>query len=239
LFSATVREVRLPNGDLLWQNLRLEILCGQKVLISGPEGAGKSVLFKTFAGVWPFVDESQVRLTVEDASDVLFVPQRPALPKHCSLREALSYPELDTTYTDTELRAALYEVKLSKLLSSQASEEEKGLGDVKETPQENGLESGLDRKEDWTMRLSPGMQQRLAFGHIILRKPHLVFLDEAVSNVGKDAAVELYATISRHLPARAAIVSISHDVATLQPLHDVHMVITGEGSEKVLAPKRK
>lgn len=250
---ADIREVRLPSGEPIWRNIHVELEPGQRALISGPEGIGKSVLFKALAGVWPFVEGSDVQLPVEDASQVLFVPQRPALPKYCSLAEALAYPESRSAYRDETLLQALRDVKLEELLvydgpvdgpgGEQASRGKafeaespaaKAAGSAGGTSPERSSEGGLDRVMNWSLRLSPGQQQRLAFAHVLLRKPGVLFLDEATSNVGKEAAVELYRTIMQQLPGDAAIVSISHDVDTLAPLHDVHLAVHGEGAAKEL-----
>jgi ABC-type uncharacterized transport system fused permease/ATPase subunit len=97
-------------------------------------------------------------------------------------------------------------------------------------PPESAFGEGLDQVDSWGQRLSPGQQQRLAIGHALLRKPRLLFLDEATSNVSKAAAIELYETVVNQLPD-ITVVSISHDVATLEPLHDMHITIKGDGTD--------
>jgi len=94
--------------------------------------------------------------------------------------------------------------------------------------------SGLSRECNWPSRLSPGMQQRLTFGHVILRKPTAVFLDEATCHVTKKSAMELYACLFRHLPPESLVVTISHDVATMEDIHDKHYTIRGNGNHKNL-----
>ena len=50
----------------------------------------------------------------------------------------------------------------------------------------------LDEEEDWAKVLSPGEQQRIAFGRILLTKPRAVFLDEATSALDPGLEYALY-----------------------------------------------
>merc|ERR1719253_140676 len=105
--------------------------------------------------------------------DALFVPQRSYIPQG-SLKQALAYPEKEDHFTDEEVSKALEAVKLSKAV-------------------------GLDLKEEgnWQMKLSGGEQQRLAIAHAVLRRPKVLFLDEATSAMGNEGALELFATLRR------------------------------------------
>jgi len=238
-----VAEVRLPAGAVLWRNVSLEVQRGQKVLISGGEGIGKSVLFKAWAGVWPWVVDSEVQWAGGERQEVLFVPQRPALPKACTLRRCISYPELEVAYPDADIEEALQAVGLDGLLHLEPNVggDEVGDSQVDDSPatspgeeQPESEVNGLDRVADWSMLLSPGMQQRLAIGHALLQQPRLLLLDEATSNVSREAAVELYTLLFSRLPGDAVVISISHDVETVRPFHDIHYQIEGVGEEKIL-----
>jgi putative ATP-binding cassette transporter len=227
--QAIIAVVRLPSGEPIWQDLRVQVVQGARVLISGPDGVGKSLLFKALAGLWPYVEGADIRLPAEDSNRVLFVPQRPALPQTCSLAEALAYPEQRESYGEAELLSALQDVRLEELVRpGPASEREEpapaaaGSADMDTA----GLQQGLENVDNWSARLSPGMQQRLALAHVILRQPRVLFLDEATSGCSSQAATELYNKVMERLPEGSMIISISHDEATLAPLHDVHISIT-------------
>jgi len=227
-FFVRFSEIRLPSGEPIFQNISLKLKRGQHALISGPEGVGKSVFFKALAGIWPHVTDGSVTLPGGDSRQVLFVPQRPALPRRCSLGDALAYPELSGAYSDDQLRTALLDVRLSRLLDQLDEVDGDGAsdhaGNGQLVAQPSTALMGLHQVQDWGSRLSPGEQQRLAVGHVLLRRPRLLFLDEATSNVSTEAAQELYKVLFHHLPEGTIIISISHDVATLKPLHDLHFV---------------
>lgn len=238
---ANVGQVRLPSGELLWRDVRLEVAGGQRLLISGPEGTGKSVLFKALAGIWPHVSDRDVRLPLTKGHEVVFVPQRPALPKRCSLGDALSYPEMRSSYSDADLLAVLHQISLEELgleapeESCLSPESSHSAAPVSAAVRVARLtREALDYVDNWGSRLSPGQQQRLAIGHILLKKPQVLFLDEATSNVSKTTAKELYAVLIATLPPDGIIVSISHDVPTLAALHHIHLEINGEGPDKTL-----
>jgi putative ATP-binding cassette transporter len=65
----------------------LSIGYGERILIGGPTGMGKSTLFRALAGIWPF---GSGQVYVPEQARVLFLPQRPYLPI-VTLRETVTY----------------------------------------------------------------------------------------------------------------------------------------------------
>ena len=188
-FSAEGVVVSLPDRTPLSAVPSLILRAGDRVLLSGHSGTGKTTLLRAFSGIWPF---GQGRIEVPEGSRTLVLPQRTYLPLG-TLRQALVYPETLETYTDAAMRDALVGV---------------GLGH---------LEPELDRADNWSQRLSGGEQQRLGVARAFLAKPDFLFLDEATSALDEAGESDLYQALIERLP-RAGIVSIAHR-STLDAFH--------------------
>ena len=188
-FSAQGVVVSLPDRTPLSAVPSFTLGAGDRVLLSGHSGTGKTTLLRAFSGIWPF---GQGRIEVPEGSRTLVLPQRTYLPLG-TLRQALVYPETLETYTDAAMRDALEGV---------------GLGH---------LEPELDRADNWSQRLSGGEQQRLGVARAFLAKPDFLFLDEATSALDEAGESGLYQALIERLP-RTGIVSIAHR-STLDAFH--------------------
>src|SRR3546814_721971 len=80
--------VQRPDGQVLLQDLHLQLAPGQALLIKGPSGSGKTTLLRGLAGLWPYA-QGQVRRPV--GAQALFLSQRPYLPLG-DLRTAIASP---------------------------------------------------------------------------------------------------------------------------------------------------
>lgn len=174
-------DLALPNGRLLLADAALAIEPGERLLVAGPSGAGKSTLFRALAGIWPY---GRGTVRVPRGARVLFLPQKPYIPV-ASLRDAVVYPGAPGAFDDDAVRAALADVGLA------------------------GFADRLDERENWSMRLSGGEQQRLAIARALLHAPDWLFLDEATAALDEASERRLYELVLARLP-RAAIVSIAH-----------------------------
>jgi len=197
VLSAEAITVRLPSSAgsrVVWNGAGLVAREGEFVLLTAPEGSGKSCFFRALAGIWP--DASG---TVYMPANVLFVPQRSYIPQG-SLKQALAYPDEEGAFTDEDVTRALDAVGLGRVISGR----------------------DLAKEANWALMLSGGEQQRMAIAHAVLRRPQILFLDEATSAMGDEGALELYRLLRSPgiLPAGAALVTISHDISLLGPMHD-------------------
>lgn len=79
-----------PSGDLLVSNLSFSIKQGQNLLIIGPNGCGKSSLFRILGGLWEI--KSPGKLIVPNSrQDLFYLPQRSYFT-YGTLREQIIYP---------------------------------------------------------------------------------------------------------------------------------------------------
>ena len=193
--GATGLTLGLPNGQALLSDSTFVLPRGRSTLITGVSGSGKSTLFRALAGIWPF-GQGQVR--VPAGARVLFLPQKPYIPIG-TLRDAVKYPDEQSTATDAEIVAALEAVKLGHLTGR------------------------LDEVAHWTNILSGGEQQRVAAARALIFKPDWLFLDEATASLDEAMETAVYEALKQHLP-EATIVSIGHR-PSLRKWHDRQVVL--------------
>ncbi len=173
--------LHLPDGVPLTEPLSADIRAGQRILVSGPSGCGKSTLIRAIAGIWPYGAGS---VEIPKDAKLLFLPQKSYLPIG-TLRTAITYPAAESAYKDLAIQHYLELCKLPHLAAR------------------------LNEIDNWSQRLSPGEQQRLAFVRVLLIRPEVLFLDEASSALDQDTETLLYQLVLQELP-EAAIVSVAH-----------------------------
>ncbi len=146
-------------GDVVISNVDLVVAPGEKIMLTGESGTGKSALGRTIAGLWPW-GVGSVQLPKD--TRLSFVPSRAYLPLG-SLRDAIRYP-LERLDVDN----AAIENVMTRC----------GIGH---------LFARLDDIERWDQMLSNGERQRLAFARLLLQRPTIVILDDALGGLGDDS----------------------------------------------------
>ncbi|WP_424812523.1 ABC transporter ATP-binding protein/permease [Roseococcus sp. YIM B11640] len=186
----------LPDGRVLLTDAGFTLAPGERAVLTGKSGSGKSTVFRAIAGIWPF-GTGRVSFPKDEAP--FFLPQRPYLPLG-TLRRALAYPAPAESFSDAEIRAALEDTGLAHLAPR------------------------LEEEENWAQQLSGGEQQRVAFARVLLHKPKWLFLDEATASLDPEAEQRLYELLKERLPG-SAILSIAHRPAVASH-HDRKLTVT-------------
>jgi putative ATP-binding cassette transporter len=199
-------DIRRANGETIVQVPDFKLAPGQRLLVSGPSGTGKSSLFRPLAGIWPLGPGT---IRPPEPARVLALPQRPYFPLG-TLRQALTYPLLGAEVEEAHVRSAMAAVGLSH------------------------LGERLDEQADWATELSGGEQQRIGFARALINAPTLLLLDEAVSTLEDAEARELYRTLSEKLPA-TIVISIGR-AAGLVNLHQRNIEMTASATRARGAP---
>jgi len=198
-FGVRDLDVRLPDGTPLLTDLDLDLRSGESLLVKGPSGSGKTTLLRSLAGLWPYVDG-----TIDRPMDgqAMFCGQAPYLPLG-TLRTGLAYPAPAETLSDDVAADILRAVQLGHLADR------------------------LDLETDWSRTLSPGEQQRLAFGRILISRPALAFFDETTSALDEGMEHAIYGLVRERMPD-CTIISVGHR-SSLETLHSNELTLLGEG----------
>uniref|UniRef100_A0A4W6EWL6 ATP-binding cassette sub-family D member 3 n=1 Tax=Lates calcarifer TaxID=8187 RepID=A0A4W6EWL6_LATCA len=195
-----------PNGDILIRDLTFEVRSGTNVLVCGPNGCGKSSLFRVLGELWPLFGG---HLTKPERGKLFYVPQRPYMTLG-SLRDQVIYPD---TYeeqrrkgiSDQVLKEYLDNVQLGHILDREGS---------------------WDSVQDWMDVLSGGEKQRMAMARLFYHKPQFAILDECTSAVSVDVEDYIY---SHCRTVGITLFTVSHR-KSLWKHHEYYLHMDGRGN---------
>ncbi|KAI2777565.1 ABC transporter transmembrane region 2-domain-containing protein [Daldinia loculata] len=162
-----------PNGDVLVRALSFSLKQGDHLLVVGPNGCGKSSLFRILGGLWPVYGGTVYK---PPFTDIFYIPQRPYLSRG-SLRQQITYPDSLRSVrargvTDAQLLDILKILSLEHLVDL--------------------YPEGWDAEAEWRDVLSGGLQQRVAMARLFYHKPRYAILDECTSSVTLETEKVMY-----------------------------------------------
>ncbi len=170
-------EIASPSGCVMLEERAVRIAAGERVLIVGGPDAGKELLFRTLAGLWPY---GAGRIVLPRGESLLYVPRAPYLPPG-TLREVLAYPRKSEEFAVAAYDAALARLNLSRLAPR------------------------LDESLRWDRELSEDGQKRLMFARVVLHKPRWVLVDEVLEALDADTRGLVHRLVSEDLADTAII----------------------------------
>lgn len=195
MLSLNDLSVTLDDGTAVVGETEVVVNAGERLLVAGESGTGKSTLVRAIAGLWPWGGGS---VNFHPDRRLFMLPQRPYVPSG-TLRRAVAYPGAAEDWTLEEIREALRKV---------------GLDHLKEKIEEDA---------PWDQTLSGGEKQRLAFARLLLHNPDIIVLDEATSALDEKSQDAMMKMMTSELP-KATIVSVAHRVE-LEAFHSRKIVL--------------
>jgi ATP-binding cassette subfamily D (ALD) long-chain fatty acid import protein len=194
-----------PNGDILVEKLSFTVKPGEHLLVVGPNGCGKSSLFRVLGRLWP-VYGGTVRAPF---NDIFYIPQRPYLSRG-SLRQQIIYPDslremVSKGKTDADLFKILCIVEIEGIVQNQG---------------------GWDAEKEWREVLSGGLQQRVAMARLFYHAPRYAILDECTSSVTPEIEKVMYETAKA---LGTTLMSVSHR-RSLWKYHTNILQFDGQGN---------
>ncbi|XP_035721905.1 ATP-binding cassette sub-family D member 3-like [Vespa mandarinia] len=202
-----------PNGDILIKELTFEVQSGMNVIVCGPNGCGKSSLFRILGELWPVWGGTVIK---PPRGKLFYIPQRPYMTLG-TLRDQVIYPHTKAEMvrrgqmSDEDLQNFLNLVQLSHLL--------------KRNFQEDSGNQGWDAVGDWMDILSGGEKQRIAMARLFYHKPQFAILDECTSAVSVDVEDSMYSYCK---DANITLFTVSHR-RSLWKHHEFYLQMDGRG----------
>jgi putative ATP-binding cassette transporter len=187
--------VTLDDGTAVVGEAEVAIKPGERLLVAGESGTGKSTLVRAIAGLWPWGGGS---IDFHPDRRLFMLPQKPYVPSG-TLRRAAAYPAAAEDWTVKQIGEVLDKVGLAH------------------------LKNKIEEEGPWDQTLSGGEKQRLAFARLFLHNPDIIVLDEATSALDEKSQDKMMELMTRELP-KATVVSVGHR-AELEAFHSRKIVL--------------
>jgi putative ATP-binding cassette transporter len=179
-----------PAGSDMLKETNVLIKAGERVLIVGAPGTGKTLLFRALAGLWPWGAGTIARPKNEE---MLYLPTgTPYLPRG-SLKEVLAYPMDADRFPEEAFGRSLNRLGLDRLVPL------------------------LNETRRWDRELSPDEQLGLALARILMQSPPWLLIDDMLGGLD-DQTMERVVDIFSSELAHTSIIHIGRAAQARDPL---------------------
>ncbi|OYT67959.1 MAG: sugar ABC transporter ATP-binding protein [Candidatus Wolframiiraptor sp. EX4484-121] len=183
------------------KNLTLEIKDGEFVCLLGPSGSGKTTTLRCIAGLEKqdegniYIDDQIVNDLSPAERDVAMVFQFPVVYPGLTVKDNLEFPLKQRGYPKDEIRKKVLEtakmLRIDHLLDHIASD------------------------------LNVGEKQRVALGRALVRRPKVLLLDEALTNLETELKLSMIAELKKlHEELNQTIIYVTHDQSEAMMMAD-------------------
>jgi vitamin B12/bleomycin/antimicrobial peptide transport system ATP-binding/permease protein len=198
--TITISDLKIVSSagwDLLREK-NVVVRAGERILVVGAPGTGKTLLFRSLAGLWPW---GSGRITHPTGETTFYLPRgTPYLPRG-TLREILAYPLKVESFD-----AGAFEHVLNRL----------GL---------ERLQAQMDQTQRWDRDLSQDEQIALAFARILLHKPSWVLVDDTFGSLDDETLERVTDVFAQEL-AQTGLINIGRAAQSRDPFFSrvLHLV---------------
>jgi vitamin B12/bleomycin/antimicrobial peptide transport system ATP-binding/permease protein len=171
--------VSSAHDDIL-RETKIVVKAGERVLILGAPGTGKTQLFRALAGLWPW---GVGHITRPHGEQIFYLPRgTPYLPRG-TLREILAYPLKAESFSSNAFTRSLFRLGLERLAPL------------------------LDETHRWDRELSQDEQLCLVFARMLIQMPPWVLIDGTFGLLDDDV-LELVVDVFTHELKGTSIIHI-------------------------------
>jgi vitamin B12/bleomycin/antimicrobial peptide transport system ATP-binding/permease protein len=183
-------EIVSPAGCDMLKERKVVVTAGERILIVGAQGTGKTVLFRALAGLWPY---GTGRITRPKDEEMFYLPRGTPYLSRGTLREVLAYPLKVDSFGDGAFAHALARLGLER------------------------LEPMLDSTRRWDRELSQDEQLSLAFARIVLQKPRWALIDDTLGSLDDEALERVIDVLANELEG-TTVINIGRAAQARDPL---------------------